>query len=562
MRGFAIRIARAAGLLLLIYLVTLLFFLIDSARVANKAVGLIESVRSNESVSGELGSFAKDLERYSHSLDSPLLSPLTLLVGDTESIRKVGKVVGAGARALIVLSSLVDNEIEDVKLADTEILARDAKLIKKASKDIALAFEGFASIEFSGLLSPLNSKLGEVQAKVTRYQEVFTRTSPLLSILPDLLGNYSKRSYFIAMQNSAQGRGTGGLLGTFAILSIDKGKMSLDYVAPNTALEIQPDIPIDVPSEYRDIYRDYAKSWNGSNFSPHFPYAAQIWAETWKRMTGQEVDGVISIDTYMLRALLAASGPVDIEDYQINSENVIQELLSNAYVRFESDPERRKNYLAEVAKTVAERFISGSYSKTTLLRQIIDPILENRVNIYSPYPREAKFIALTPLSGVLDDQPNNEYRLVIQNIAGNKMDYYIARELTVMSEQCTPIRTTRVDLVVTNTADANTRLPAYVNALRAQGFPQGNQNAQFAGIFLYGPTSAKITGVIDTDTGQTYGWVYTERNRPLYSAQVMIAAGESKRISVFFEGGSGELESVLQPLVLPQKTVIADSCTS
>lgn len=364
------------------------------------------------------------------------------------------------------------------------------------------------------------------------------------------------------MQNSAQARGTGGLLGTFALVSIDKGRMSLDYVAPNTALKVQPDIPIDVPTEYRQIYQDYAKSWNGSNFSPHFPYAAQIWAETWRRMTGQEVDGVISIDTYLLKALLEASGPVSVDGYTITSSNVIEELLSNAYRRFESDPGKRKNYLAQVASAVAERFIAGAYSKTTFLRQSIDLVLENRINIYSPYPRESRYLALTSLSGMLDDSANNEYRLVLQNIAGNKLDYYMARELTVMSEKCSPVRTTRVDFTISNTATPTERLPAYVNSLRAQGFPSGDRNTQFAGVFLYGPTDAKITGVVDIDTGATYGWVYTERKRPLYSVQVMIPAGTSKRYSVFFEGGSGPLTSVLQPLVIPQKTLIADSCPS
>lgn len=277
-------------------------------------------------------------------------------------------------------------------------------------------------------------------------------------------------------------------------------------------------------------------------------------------MTNQQVDGVIAIDTYLLKALLEASGPVDLDGYLIDSKNVIEELLANAYLKFESDPQKRKNFLVDVSKTVAERFISGNYSKSTLIREAIGPILENRVLIYSRYEGEMRYLANSPLSGILEDSPNNEYRLVVQNIAGNKLDYYLDRELTILSEQCAPIRTTRVDFTVTNTADHKKRLPAYVSALRAQGYPLGNKNAQFAGLFLYGPSNSRVTGVVDADTGQTYGSIFTERSRPLYAVQVLIPAGESKSFSVFFEGGEGELSSHLQPLVIPQKTTIVDAC--
>jgi len=545
---------------LVIYLITLIFFLIDTSRVVAQARDLATSLKTDTTTQSDIDGFANKLKRYSHSLDSPLLSIPSFVLGDTDSISKLGQVMNSAAMALEVIAPLIPRDIEQVKLTDTELLARDVRILKRASRYLENAFEEFSTIEFSGVFTALTPRLSHLQNKVSKYQQVLERTSPLLPILPDFLGNYTKRTYFVAMQNSAQARGTGGLIGTFALISFEKGSMSLDYVAPNSELEIQSDIPIEVPEEYRSIYQDYAKSWNGSNFSPHFPYAAQIWAETWRRMTGQKVDGVISVDTFTLRALLAATGPIDFDEFQITKENVIYELLSAAYTRFETNPEKRKSYLTEIARSVAQRFIEGNYSRTTLLREIIDPILENRILVYSPYAREARYLGLTPISGILDDAPNNEFRLVIQNIAGNKLDYYLAREVTVMSERCSPIRTTRVDFSVTNTADPDTPLPAYVNALRAQGFPQGDRNKQFAGIFLYGPSNARISGAVDIDTGKTYGRVFTERNRPLYSVQVMIPAGTSKRFSVYFEGGAGAITTVVQPLVLPQKTTIADSC--
>ena len=547
-------------IIVLIYLFTLLVFLIDTTKVFIEIKNLSSSLKIQDNSDIRVGKFARDLQRYSETLDSPLVIPPSLLIGDLNSIRSIGRTFNHGAKALEYISPLLDQNLESISITNTQLLASDRKILSKASNQARLAFQEFENLEFTGILRRFDPRLAVFQSRVIKYREVFDRIDPILPIIPELLGSERERTYFVGMQNSAQGRGTGGLLGTFAIISIKQGKISLKFVAPNTALEIQPDIPIYVPDEYRVIYRDYAKSWNGSNFSPHFPYAAQIWAETWRRMTGEKVDGVISVDTYLFRALLAASGPINVDGYLLTKDNVIEELLSNAYKRFENDPTERKNYLAEIAKAVAERFISGSYSKATLIRELIDPLVENRILIYTNNVEEMDLISQSPLSGIFSDTPNNEYRLVIQNIAGNKLDYYIYREMILMSEKCLPQRTTRVDFTVTNTADPDEKLPAYVNALRAQGYPQGKENTQFAGIFLYGPTDSRITGVIDNDTGKTYGSVFTERKRPLYAAQVMIPAGTSKNFSVFFEGGTGKITSYLQPLVIPQDTVIIDSC--
>ena len=525
-----------------------------------KTVDCVEQLKNESLNQIEVTELARNLERYSRLLDSPLLIGPYLLAGDTESIPRIGRAIGAGGRALGRLAPLLDGKTNYQKATDLERLMWNAALMQEASSDLSIFFDEFANVNFTGFLRFFNPKIEPLQAQSLRYQEVFENISPLIPILPQLLGNESKRSYFIAMQNSAQARGTGGLVGAFAIISVEKATLKIDLIAPNSVLKNPGEIPINLPKEYRDVYKFYASTWNGSNFSPHFPYAAQIWAESWRRMSGQRVDGVIALDTFFLKAVLKASGQINYRGFVVNHENVIDELLSNAYVRFESDSAMRKKYLADVAGIAARRLISGHYSTGTLLREMVDPILENRIHLYFMNPKEQKAISLSRLSGELDGGANNEYRLVVQNIAGNKLDYYISRELTIMSESCLPTRTTRVDFTITNTANPEVRLPPYVNSLRAQGFPMGLKNSQYVGAFLYGPSFSKITGVIDADTGETYGSVYKERNRPFYSVQIQVPAGASKRFTVFFEGGTGKLNQVLQPLVLPQETLIVDNC--
>jgi hypothetical protein len=61
-----------------------------------------------------------------------------------------------------------------------------------------------------------------------------------------------------------------------------------------------------LPADYIDRYRDWEPTglWSQSNLSPHFPYAAQIWAAMWRAATGEQVDGVVALDPFALGYLL------------------------------------------------------------------------------------------------------------------------------------------------------------------------------------------------------------------------------------------------------------------
>ncbi|MFM7853764.1 MAG: hypothetical protein ACKO96_18035, partial [Flammeovirgaceae bacterium] len=96
-----------------------------------------------------------DLERYSAALGSPVIYPIELALGDTESIGKVGRALEAGSRALQKLSPLIEEQDVNSNLSEIEILSRNALLINKASKEITQVFSESESINPQGLLSPL-----------------------------------------------------------------------------------------------------------------------------------------------------------------------------------------------------------------------------------------------------------------------------------------------------------------------------------------------------------------------------------------------------------------------
>jgi len=182
---------------------------------------------------------------------------------------------------------------------------------------------------------------------------------------PALIGADSPNRYLIAFQNSAEARGTGGILGAYAVVEFYKGSLKVVQTGSNEPLYgiSLKKIPTDVPDEFRKLYGENPAILQNSNLSPHFPYGAEIWLELWKEEFGKPLDGVIAVDPTALSYVLRSTGPITLGNGEkITSENVVSDTLKDAYKRFESDNKGRKQYLVDLMNAAVAKLNSGDYS--------------------------------------------------------------------------------------------------------------------------------------------------------------------------------------------------------
>ena len=69
-----------------------------------------------------------------------------------------------------------------------------------------------------------------------------------------LVGADAPKRYMIAFQNSAEARGTGGILGAFAIIEFNKSSFSVVRTGSNSVLKWLKDVPVKVPEEFTKLY--------------------------------------------------------------------------------------------------------------------------------------------------------------------------------------------------------------------------------------------------------------------------------------------------------------------
>ncbi len=383
----------------------------------------------------------------------------------------------------------------------------------------------------------------------------------LIKAAPLMAGVSKSQRYLVAFQNTAEARGTGGILGAFAILKFNKGNFTIEQSGSNAALASLKEIPVPVTSEFLNLYGQNPAILQNSNLSPHFPYGAEIWMGLWKRQTGEDLDGVIAVDPTSLSYVLKATGPITVRGKRIDSENLVQETLKDAYKRYEYDNKARKQYLVDIIDATAQKLMTGQFSKIKIAKALNRGVTEGRILIYSREPAAEELLSGTKFGSYLSESLNNEYRVVIQNIDASKLDYYLQKDVEIKSTSCKKPNKTTVSVVVTNTLKSGKGLPAYVLTRADKGKPADLVTGQHRfKVFIYGPVGSAIVSAWRENLAYGIGGQATERMRPVMVMEVDLKPLESEKLQVNFAGGNGVIKYVDQPLVLPTNLKIKGGC--
>lgn len=381
-------------------------------------------------------------------------------------------------------------------------------------------------------LSVIKDARSQLQGQTSEIAALLENTALAARLAPTMLGADGPRTYFMAFQTNAEARGTGGLLGGFGVLRFDNGTATVDDLGPNTEL-LKASTSIDLGPEFAGQYgyTNPFTDFRNSNLSSHFPYAAQIWKSMWAEQSGTTVDGVIAIDPIALSYILGAVGPVTMPDGEtVTKDNVVQLTESTAYARFPTDQTARKQYLQDIANQVVQKMTSEkAKSPRALLDALGKAVSERRIAVWSSDPAAQTVLERTPLAHVIPDDPAPYAEVVVNNLGGNKMDYYLERKIEYAADGCAD--DTRMSTVTVQLKNAvpDSPLPDYVagagglNPEIPISVPSGTM---VSSVKLLATRGAKlVSAVANNQKVQVY--TSTERGHPSFEVQVAIPPGKS-----------------------------------
>lgn len=383
-------------------------------------------------------------------------------------------------------------------------------------------------------------------------------------VMPSMLGEQGPRRYVVVFENTAEARGTGGLPGAFAVLTANRGRLAFESFGNDTEMA-EAVAAVDLGDEYAALHGHNAptSTWVNSNLSPHFPYAARIWAAAWRQHKGQKVDGALALDPSALSGLLTASGPARLPDgTEVTAANVVDLTERSSYAAY-PDIRERKRYFLDVARAVAQRLLGAAddpQQRRSLFAALSGQLREGRVKVWSAHPSEQRALQLRPFGGALPDTSDPFAALVVNNAAGTKLDYYLDRRLSWAPGRCLPAgREVTVTVDLTNRAP-DSGLPTYVTQ-RVDDPPYRTEPGDNRLLVSYYATKgAKLTKAA-LDGRPVLVNQAVERGHPLYTLDLELPAGATRTLVLhLLESASDRPPSVLrQPLVRPLRYTVRPS---
>lgn len=349
--------------------------------------------------------------------------------------------------------------------------------------------------------------------------------------LPAFLGADGPKRYFLGAQNPAELRGTGGLIGAFAILAATEGRIEVGPFRDVERADRDDVAPLPPPGpDYESLYGSNFRDMSNVNLTPDFPSAAGAIERLHEATTGDRVDGTILADPQALAFLMGSTGPAEVPatGTTIDAGSVVPFVANEAYALLPNDV-ARKRILGDVAAGVLDRFLaSGAATDPAGAgRAVVEAAAGGHLLLHSADPVIQGGLEAAGVAGGLADPAGDFLAVVANNAAGNKIDFYARRTLRYEVELLDDRSATgHLEVTIQNDAPSSGQ-PAYV--IGPHPFVDAEAGDNITNVQTYCSTRCRVGGV-RLDGLQVAVWRRTELGHPVIVTGIRIAAGGTGRL--------------------------------
>jgi hypothetical protein len=423
------------------------------------------------------------------------------------------------------------------------------------------------AIDTQGTISQLVAAKKKIAGLLDDVAPMLELGNQILPLLPPALGSEGVRTYVVMFQNNAEPRALGGSALSFALVTVDKGHISLGATIP-AGFENFPvfDPPLaTLPDGVQNIYPPAVLGGFIPNVTtrPSFTGAAAITQETWQRTFGYTVDGVVSVDPVFLSYVLRATDPITLSTGDVlSSDTLVPLLLNQLYLRFNSDDPRGDNVAQdavynEVVSTVFSKLTTGDLNPAALVAAILQGWNENRLLIASAHPDEQAGLVSLGLRGEMpvSDAKTDRVGVYVQDYVGSKLGFYLQQSVHLSQASCRADgrASYRVTVDITHALDpaaVDSLSPSIVGTWEQEGVPRGTQRLI---VMLYAPPGSQFVGTTMNGAPVTLS-AHHDYDYPVELHVIEIPPGTTGTLTYDFvspETGTKTLEAQVTPLVNP-----------
>ena len=359
----------------------------------------------------------------------------------------------------------------------------------------------------------------------------------------DLEGGAPK-TYLVLSQSNAELRPSGGLPGSWGIVTADHGKLSVNSFVPESTLPWLEEPIVDLSGDEKQLFTDkLGRIPQDVNFTPDFPRTGQIASAMWQRSRSQHVDGVIAIDPVALQSLLQATGTTAVtsDGTRLDGSTTATTLLHDVYATKTVD--QQDAFFSEVAAVAFSSIMQHVDDPQALVKTLGTLIDDGHVLAWSDHEEEQQLLEQSPMGGALATTASKpQIGVFFSDLTQSKMDWYLKREISTTFEKTAQdgSRHYTVHITLTNMMDASqiASTPAYVLGDLPDSISPGQISTT---TYLYAPTGGRLVDwTLQGVDGQVdFDGITTHDALTVAVKKIVLSPGESFEITAHVQSAPG-----------------------
>ena len=412
-----------------------------------------------------------------------LVSRLPGVGPSVEAVATMATVVDGLARGPLPRLAEVVEVVDPATIApkdgrvDLVPLQEVAPDVQRADQSVGYALQSVEAIGGSPMLPQVSDAVVDLREQLSDLRMSTATASRAAQLIPPMLGADEPRDYLVLVQNNAEPRALGGIVGTVLVLHADQGKVELTGQMPGAHVGPFREPVVELTKEEQRVLggEDLGRWMQNATATPDFPRSAEIAREMWRRETGQTVDGVVTADPTVLAGLLKANGPIDVgPGGELQGDDLVAYLINGIYRT--QTPAEADEIFADVAEEAFESLSAGAPNSTGAPSSagMIDALAvaarQGRLLVWSSRPAEADLLNGTVLDGALRGvNVNGDHPVVgvfTQGIQMAKIAYYVDTAVDVVERETRPDGSRELAVAVSYTSRVDAGqvpdLPSYI----------------------------------------------------------------------------------------------------
>jgi len=367
------------------------------------------------------------------------------------------------------------------------------------------------------VLGAISQRLDPLAARLASVAGPLATAADVAPQLPTMLGASGPRTYLVAFTNPAEIRPVQGIVGAYAVVRLDQGRITLERTGTDNDLYAFRADPSVLGPEYTALYGDGGEDDDAGiiqnvTVGAQADDAGRLTADLFQDAGFDRPDAVVFVDPVGLAALLGPGHPpLELGPFgEVATADLPDVLMQQAYVRFGDDIDARKAFLTAASAAAFQAVLADGLS-TQAVAGGRDAVRSGHLSVWSADAPTQAALVTAGVAGVLGDPAGSTTaHLALTNVAPSKLDYFVHPSIEV-DPPCAGAGTTGTSaLQLTLRSEVPDQVTDYVRNQLADT-PVGRRTAREI-VSLWIPPWVGVDGVdvggapVGTAVDSEHGW--------------------------------------------------------